>query len=363
MLLAPLPPPVGGIATWTTRILSTPADPDIQRIHVDTSAGARYGARLTARKAIKQISVAARVLWRIVHERPDVIHVTTSYDRGWPRDMLFLSAARAFGSATILNFRGGDFDRMYSDASVAAQRTILRQLRRCDAIVAITLESERFLKDLGLTNVSVIPNCIDVRIVPERRRFDRTRRWLFVGNVMRAKGIVELFEALRRFPDAHLTLVGPAAKGIPDEGADLVTRATADAAIAGRVTHIDQMPPEQVRDVYSKFDMFVFPTHREGFPNALLEAMEAGMPLVAARVGAIPDMIVDGEHGLLVDSGDQPSLEAAIARLASDPESALRMGSAARDRVAALYDLARVAPMWFQLYRLVAPTPVGTRPD
>ena len=354
LLVSPLPPPIGGIATWTARVLRAPVAEDIERIHADTSVGAGHGASLTIHKAVRQIAVAAGVLWRIVRVRPDVIHVTTSYDRGWNRDMLFLSVARAVGSATILNFRGGDFDRMYRDAAPAAQRKIRDQLARCDAIVAITTESERFLKTLDLSNVTVIPNCIDVANVPTRRARSASLRWLFVGNVIKAKGVTELFDALRRFPGAHLTLVGPSPGGIADEGAALVTRATMDPALNGRITHIDGMSPDRAREVYPNHDIFVFPTRREGFPNAVLEAMEAGLPIVATRVGAIPDMITDGEHGLLVDAGDQRALERAIARITEDTELAERLGRHARERVMSEYEIGHVVSMWSDLYRRVS---------
>jgi glycosyltransferase involved in cell wall biosynthesis len=356
MLIAPLPPPVGGIATWTTRILRVPDDDDIERIHVDTSVGAGYVARLTWRKAFKQLFVAGRVFWKILTVRPDVIHVTTSYDRGWRRDTLFLAVARSFGAKTLLNFRGGDFSRMYDEATNAAQKKMRHQLVGYDAIVAITIESEHFLKNLDLTNVRVIPNCIDVTQAPPRRRRNGPTRWLFVGNVIKAKGIVELLSALRHFPNAHLTLVGPAPTGIPGDGMELMTQAVADPTLAGRITHTDQMPPELVRAIYPNHDIFVFPTRREGFPNAVLEAMEAGLPIVATKVGAIPDMIVDGEHGLLADCGDQDGLERSIATITTNVDLAERMGRAARARVESEYEIAHVASMWYRLYRQLAVT-------
>ena len=113
--------------------------------------------------------------------------------------------------------------------------------------------------------------------------------------------------------------------------------------------------PNEARDVYPNYDLFVFPTRREGFSNSTVEAMEAGLPIpVATRVGAVPDMIVDGEHGLLAEPGDQAGLESAIARITADPEFAARLGVAARARASSLYDVRRVSADWCELYRRLA---------
>ena len=83
------------------------------------------------------------------------------------------------------------------------------------------------------------------------------------------------------------------------------------------------------------FDIYVLPSLRETFAIGLLEAMAAGLPAVATRVGAIPELAVEGETALLVEPGDPVALAAAIGRLASDPDLRARLGDAARARAAA----------------------------
>jgi glycosyltransferase involved in cell wall biosynthesis len=362
LLAAPLPPPVGGIATWTTLLLRVPVDADIDRVHVNTSVGGGYDARRLSARIAGQVRLTTHVCWRILRDRPDVIHVPSSYSGGWRRDAAFLGLARRLGAATIVNLRGGDFEQVFREATPRAQQAILAELRRCDAVVPITEETTRFLNGLGLTNVQMIPNCIDVRPrlpLPTRRVI----RWLYVGHISAAKGIPELFEALRRFPDAQLTVVGPLIGARKGGGSELLAAAQADAALRGRITHIGTLPPNEARDVYPNHDLFVFPTRREGFSNSLVEAMEAGLPIVATRVGAIPDMIVDGEHGMLAEPGDQVGLESAIARISADPELAARLGVAARARASSLYDVRRVSAVWCELYRRLATSGERSRAD
>ncbi len=85
-------------------------------------------------------------------------------------------------------------------------------------------------------------------------------------------------------------------------------------------------------DVLAALDVAVSSSAFEGSPLAVMEYMESARPIVATRVGGVPDLIEDGVHGLLVDPGDEPALTAAIRRMLTDREAARRMGEAARER-------------------------------
>jgi glycosyltransferase involved in cell wall biosynthesis len=85
-------------------------------------------------------------------------------------------------------------------------------------------------------------------------------------------------------------------------------------------------------DVLAALDVAVSSSAFEGSPLAVMEYMESARPIVATRVGGVPDLIEDGLHGLLVDPGDDAALTAAIRRMLSDREAAGRMGQAARER-------------------------------
>ena len=100
-------------------------------------------------------------------------------------------------------------------------------------------------------------------------------------------------------------------------------------------------------------DLFAFPSRYEAFGIALLEAMAAGTPAVAARVGGIPEFANDGENALLVPPDDEDALAAALTRLASDDALCERLAAGGRARAAEL-SWARIAPRYVNLYRRVA---------
>lgn len=98
--------------------------------------------------------------------------------------------------------------------------------------------------------------------------------------------------------------------------------------LQGRVVFLGQQADVDV--VYAASDVVALPSRKEGMPNVVLEAMQQGVALVAMRVGAVPDMLTDNEHALLVPLGDVDALAAALARLLDDRQLARRLGLAAR---------------------------------
>jgi glycosyltransferase involved in cell wall biosynthesis len=98
-------------------------------------------------------------------------------------------------------------------------------------------------------------------------------------------------------------------------------------------------------------DIFVLPSHEEGFSNALLEAMAAQLAVIATAVGGNPDAIVDEESGILVRPRDARALAAALKRLAGEPALRRRLGEAARARVEERFSLERCVAHYERLYR------------
>jgi glycosyltransferase involved in cell wall biosynthesis len=326
--------------------------------HVNTSPGSarHYTSGVTVRRLAEQGAVVTRVVGAMARHRPNVFHLTSSYDRAWTRDALFLDWARRLGASSIVNLRGGDFERFYASKDAAGQRSIRAGLERCGAVVPITLETATFLRSLGLTNVQIVPNCVAVRSALPPRQAASISRWLFVGWVMPAKGVLEILEVLRRHPNATLTLVGPLVQESGAETTDALAAMLREPAIAERVRHIPSADAEQIRALYAEHDLFVFPSRREGFPNVVLEAMEAGIPIVASRVGAMPEMLNDGTEGFLVPARDADALDQAVTTMITDPARGMSMAAAARERVERLYSVEAVVAQWRELYRALAAT-------
>jgi len=170
---------------------------------------------------------------------------------------------------------------------------------------------------------------------------DEPLRLLFVGNCTRLKGLDHLIEALSLLRDIHLRLdiVGDVSLE-PRYYKRLARRAKA-LGVSARVTFHGAISHEVLGRFYSRANIFTFPSLYEGFGIVLAEAMQAGLPIVATRIGPVNEIVREGENALLVPPADSAALAGAIRRLANDP--ALRDNFGRRSR-----ELAGSLPRWKQ---------------
>ncbi len=194
--------------------------------------------------------------------------------------------------------------------------------------------------------IAVVPNGLDCDRVPPRQPRATLRKVVVVANLRPEKGHDVLIDAavdvLRRFPDARFEIVG----GGPDL-APLLARAEARRVLHA-FTFLGQRDDVAAR--LAAADIFVLPSRSEAFPNAVLEAMAAGLPIVASRVGGLCELIDEGTTGLLVPPGDPQPLADRMCRLIADPPHAARMGSAARTAVHARYSFERMVESFESIY-------------
>lgn len=168
-----------------------------------------------------------------------------------------------------------------------------------------------------------------------------------VANFYVTKGLRYFIQAAARvrevFPEARFVIVGDG------ERRRELEVLTAQLSLNSSVLFLGQR--NDVPELLPLFDVFVLSSVKEGFPFALLEAMAAARPIVATTVGGIPEVIKDGESGLLVPPRDPEALAQAIVTLLSDGDKAQRMGLAARERVLTHFTLERMLSETEQLYQ------------
>ena len=177
---------------------------------------------------------------------------------------------------------------------------------------------------------------------------------LTVGRVVPVKGQSLLVEALaelrERGVDASLTVVG--------DGPELpALRALAERrGVGGRVRFAGAVGQDEIRSYYEHADVFALPSFAEGLPVVLIEAMATGLPVVASRITGIPELVEEGESGLLVVPGDGADLTNALERLLREPSERRRaMGAAGRAKVEAEFDLEQTAQQLAELYEELIP--------
>lgn len=353
LMMSALPPPTGGIPTWTLGLMKGELAERFE-LRVVNSSPSRWRAvsgesGFRPDRALDAIRTLARWIVALARFRPDVVHVNTPYYWAFLRDGLAVWLASFFGARTVLHPRGGDFPDFVEGAPGWLRFFIDATLRRADLCIALTRPNETLLESIvGRERVTYVPNFVELRDLgepPDRSRRDGPVNVLFVGWMIEAKGVRELLAAARELPQARFTLIGAEDPGFLAEIAPQLE------AMAGRVTRLPPRPREDVIALYAQADVFVLPTWREGFPNVVLEAMGAGLPVVATPVGAIPDALRDGEDGFLVPVQDPGALTRALRTLIEDRDLRLRMGASGHARAVEHFSIEAVTDRLERVYR------------
>jgi glycosyltransferase involved in cell wall biosynthesis len=231
---------------------------------------------------------------------------------------------------------------------------LLNQLRiQC---VGVSSQTVQELRSLGVRRVVTIPNGVDLDRFSPSLHADRAdlRAELFplsgahyfvcsVGRFTSEKGHEVLIDALAQLP-AYIVGVfvgtGPLLAVLQKRVRQ--HRMTSRVLFVGTTDHVEEF--------YAVADCFVLPSYSEGMPNALLEAMAVGLPVVASRIPATSDIVQDGEDGMLVSPGDARLFAGAILRVCEDVDFSWRIGAAARRHMEESYDLHKVANRYATLY-------------
>ena len=255
--------------------------------------------------------------------------------------------AERFGLPLAALAIGSDV-RVYAPASPGAERRLAQVLERVELPLAASRELAQRLRQIapGAAEPRVVYLARDERAFSPLADRNPLRAELglekdaivgcYVGALWESKGIPELASALpdllRRHPKFQLIALGEGA-----EGAALAAAARA-AGRPAAVRLTGPLPPAQVPRFLNAGDFFVFPSRSEGMPQAVLEAMSCGLPVVATRVGGIPEAVLDGETGILVAPRDSSALRAAIERMIQDRDFRRAAGQASRSRVLEHFD-------------------------
>ena len=362
LIIGPIPPPFGGIATVIDSIINSELKRDFSFELFNRSESLYEAGTGSLRRQLKKIGRALSLFKKLWSGGYDFIHLHGSTS-GFAGDTLVLIVAFLARTKALLHLHGTDWGRFYGNVSwfrrfyVRVGVSIPKRI-----VVLYNLWAENIRKIDSKINVRVIRNFIPDCSPPDAARVTALRQKLrikpeefvvsSIGRVGWRKGSFDIVEAASMPAIANsglrILLVG----GEENQGEmERLQKFVVEKGVAQWVNLIDEVHIEDVPLFLEMSDVFVLPSYYEGMPMSIIEAMRNGKPIISTKVGAMPDMIESGVSGILINPASPQEIAESIHMLRTNPELREKISSKARITFEDGFETSRVVSNLKKLYQ------------
>ena len=319
--------------------------------------------RLLARIS-ENLAMLAAFTATLLREWPRVVHVKASEGVNFFQGIGYCAIARLLGRRVLFQLHGGSFDSWYQQCRPVVRAVIRLGLRVPSEILVLSAYWRSVIAGLApRAQLHVVPNGVELGAVvsPTRDHGDELHV-VAIGALGKRKGHFEIVEAAALLKDLRLrfVLAGPDEFGGETEA---LRRLAGELGVEGCITFPGIVHGDAKWRLLADADVFLLPSHNENMPNAVIEAMAAGLPVVCTPVGALQEMIGADEGAIFVTPGDPAGIAAALRTLAGSRPVRVEMGRTNRRTVEQRYSFDRVAAALDGLYHCEGTVTVRTAAD
>lgn len=350
LLTGPHPPPSGGIATFCQTLMDKMSETEVIIEHPKFSIN--YHKETYFGRIYSRIIIYFRFFLLLIKRSPEIIHVNTASYNNFYFNSVFLILSKIAFKKTILHIHGGGFKKFYGNSNVIKRFIIKSIMKSSNVIITLSEQWKQFFNYIiNNDNIEVIPNAIDLKKFENIGKYcDRRRKLInisFLGNINKAKGILDIFKAVplvvNQYEDCRFNFAGIIASEIDNECKEMES--------CNNVIFYGEIFGERKFKFLSSADIFILPSYTEGLPIAMLEAMASKLPVIATTVGAIPEIIEENKNGYLISPGDYKDLAEKILILAKDKNLRDSMGRNNIKKMRHQYDVKNINEKILNLYK------------
>jgi glycosyltransferase involved in cell wall biosynthesis len=259
--------------------------------------------------------------------RLDLVHINLAGNGSTYRKIVIADLARSLGIPYVIHLHGGEYPEFWDSTPAWLSKRIRALFENAAQVIVLGQVWSDFVKDRApgaSSRVVVVPNATKRPVAAHVGGGDKVHI-LFLGKIGERKGVPQLGEALHRMrsiPGWKATIAG-------NGDVAAARKRAGELGIADRVAIPGWVDSAGVTDLITHADVLVLPSFVENLPMSVIEGMGAGLAVVTTPVGAVEDIITDGESGLLVPPGDVDALTNALTRVVEDSHLRERLGKAA----------------------------------
>ncbi|EKF9406073.1 TPA: exopolysaccharide biosynthesis glycosyltransferase VpsI [Vibrio cholerae] len=304
--------------------------------------------RKKGQMTLRLLLAICQLLYCFIRYRVGLVHIHMSSRGSYKRKAFIVRLVKFMKIKVILHLHGAEFRDFYRDECNELQQShIKKTFLLADHVLVLSSQWLTWMHEvIGRTQgVSVLYNAVP-SLTLDRHQV-QIGRIAFLGRLGARKGVGDLIQAFalvkQRCPEAQLYLAG-------DGEIETYQAMAEQLGLNGSVHCLGWIAGEAKLKLLTQTDIYCLPSYNEGFPMGVIEAMSAGIPVVASRAGGIPDAISDGEQGRLIEAGDVVALAQALGDLIEQRTENQRIATAAKQKFAENFSLQAVIPRLQTLY-------------
>jgi len=351
------PPYIGGIETVIDTLLNSILRESYTFFIFDTYRAPDPERRLPA-KALYALCLPFRCAKYIYKIKPQVTHIHFCARTDFWKHSLCLFASKAMGVKVIFHLHGGIFDTFYNQSHPLKQAAIRFVLKRADILIALSQYWYDFLSRLvhKSVNIRILPNPIDCATLCtfSGENSISNHSVVLLGSLGKRKGHYDVLKAaqlvLARNKDTDFYFAG---RDEDYNARKQLEKLVKEKNLIDNIHFLGPVSGTEKLKLLGEASIIILPSYGENMPISVLEGMAAGKPVIATRVGAVPEVITDSKNGLLIEPGDWRALGEKINFIFDNPARAMSMGKQAQKTVQKNWDVSIIAAKVDSLYQEV----------